>query len=55
MREELVRNGLDGGRVSIAAPVEQTAKDEQVGSKMSLGAGKAVVSAPATAPAAVTP
>ncbi|MBI1283711.1 MAG: DUF748 domain-containing protein [Thiobacillus sp.] len=55
MREDLVRNGLDGGRVSVGAPVELAAKDNQVGSKMSLGAGKAMVSTPSTAPAAVVP
>ena len=55
MREDLVRNGLDGGRVSVAAPVAQAARDKQVGSKMSLGAGKTAASAPTTAPAAVTP
>jgi uncharacterized protein involved in outer membrane biogenesis len=55
MREDLVRNGLDGARVGVGAPVEQSAKDKQVGSKMSLGAGKAMVSTPSTAPAAAVP
>jgi uncharacterized protein involved in outer membrane biogenesis len=55
MRENLVRNGLDAGRVSVAAPVEQSAKDKQVGSRMSLGAGRAMVSTPSTAPAAAAP
>ena len=55
MRETLLKSGLDGGRVSVSAPVEQAAKDKQVGSKMSLGAGKAVVSLPTTAPAAAVP
>jgi hypothetical protein len=59
MRDDLVRNGLDGGRVSVAAPIEQTAKDKQVGSKMSLGAGSAGPSAatavPASVPAAAMP
>jgi uncharacterized protein involved in outer membrane biogenesis len=39
MREDLVRNGLDAGRVSVAAPVAQAATANQVGSKLSLGAG----------------
>ena len=50
MREDLVKHGLDNGRVSVAAPVKQEAKDSQVGSKMSLGAGKTGVSAPTTTP-----
>ena len=54
MREDLVKNGLDGGRVSVAAAVEQAAKDKQVGSKMVLGAAKVAVPA-ATSPAAATP
>jgi len=40
MRETLIQQGLDGGRVSVAAAVKQAAKDKQVGSKMSLGAAK---------------
>lgn len=59
MRDELIKQGLDGARVSLAAPAQQTAKDNLVGSKMSLGAGKkpAVELAPAVeaAPAAVAP
>ncbi len=39
MREDLIRHGLDGGRVSVAAPLAQAAKDNQVRSKLSLGAG----------------
>ncbi|MDQ1314277.1 MAG: hypothetical protein QG662_386 [Pseudomonadota bacterium] len=57
MRDALVGRGFDSGRVSIAAPAQQTAKDHLVGSKMSLGVGKkpAVEPVPAveTAPAAV--
>lgn len=49
MREGLLQYGLVAGRVSVAAPTQQTAKDKQVGSKLSLGAGKAV--APSEAPA----
>ena len=52
MREDLVKNGLDGGRVSVAAAMEQAAKDKQVGSKMVLGAAKVPA---ATSPAAATP
>jgi hypothetical protein len=57
MRDELIRLGLDAGRVSIAAATTQTAKDNLVGSKMSLGAGKkpATEAAPADVPAAATP
>jgi len=40
MRESLIQYGLDGGRVGVAAPAQQTARDKQVGSKMSLGAAK---------------
>ncbi len=40
MREELVKRGLDAGRLSSGNPVVQEAKDKQVGSKMSLGVGK---------------
>jgi hypothetical protein len=52
MRESLIQQGLDGGRISVAATVKQPAKDKQVGSKMSLGAGTpgaAATPAPATA------
>ncbi|MHB9158237.1 MAG: DUF748 domain-containing protein [Thiobacillus sp.] len=57
MRDELIRLGLDAGRVSIAAATTQTAKDNLVGSKMSLGAGRkpATEAAPADVPAAATP
>ena len=47
MREALVKAGLDGGRLSMAAPVKHEAKDKQIGSKLSLGAGKVM---PASAP-----
>jgi uncharacterized protein involved in outer membrane biogenesis len=53
MRDALVGRGFDSGRVSIAAPAQQTAKDHLVGSKMSLGVGKKP--AVETAPAAVAP
>jgi hypothetical protein len=55
MREDLVRNGLDAGRVSVAAPVEQSAKDKQVGSKMSLGAGALKAKPPASTDSRVVP
>jgi len=55
MREDLVRNGLDAGRVSVAAPVEQSAKDKQVGSKMSLGAGALKAKPPASMDSRVVP
>jgi hypothetical protein len=51
MREGLLKYGLEGGRVSVAEPVKQTAKDKLVGSKMSLGAAGVA----STAPAAVAP
>lgn len=40
MRDALLKLGLDAGRVGVSAPAQQTAKDNLVGSKMSLGAGK---------------
>jgi uncharacterized protein involved in outer membrane biogenesis len=40
MRDELVKLGLDAGRVSIGAPEPQALKDRFVGSKMTLGAGR---------------
>jgi hypothetical protein len=40
MRDSLVKLGLEPGRVGIDAPIEQSAKDKLVGSKMSLGARK---------------
>ena len=49
MRETLVKQGMDGGRLGVAAPVKQEAKDKLVGSKMSLGAGKMSAATPATA------
>jgi hypothetical protein len=55
MREDLVRNGLGGGRVSVGAPVEQAAKDRQVGSKMSLGAGMPKVPPPVSTESRVGP
>ncbi|MHB1187756.1 DUF748 domain-containing protein [Thiobacillus sp.] len=57
MRAELIKQGLDSARVSIAAPTKQTAKEKLAPRKMSLGAGKrpAVESAPADFPAAATP
>jgi uncharacterized protein involved in outer membrane biogenesis len=57
MREDLIRNGLDGERASVAAPVRQEAKDNQVGSKMSLGAGEkpAAGAVPDTAPTPAAP
>lgn len=48
MRDDLVKLGLDAGRVSIGAPETQTLKDRFVGSKMTLGAGR-TPAAPATA------
>lgn len=57
LREALVKLGLDANRVDVAAPVQQTAQDQLVGSKMSLGAGKrpAAEAAPTDVPAAATP
>jgi hypothetical protein len=57
IRDELIGIGLDAGRVSMAAATTQTAKDNLVGSRMSLGAGKtlAAEAAPADVPAAATP
>jgi uncharacterized protein involved in outer membrane biogenesis/outer membrane protein OmpA-like peptidoglycan-associated protein len=51
MRDALLKLGLDAGRVGVSAPAQQAAKDNLVGSKMSLGAGKkpAAESAPANA------
>ncbi|MEQ1590961.1 MAG: DUF748 domain-containing protein [Thiobacillaceae bacterium] len=40
MRDALLREGLDGGRLSVTAPVKHEARDKQIGSKLSLGAGK---------------
>jgi len=52
MRDELLRLGLDPARVSVGAPGPQTLKDQLVGSKMNLAAGKhAVAESPPVAPA----
>ncbi len=40
MREGLIKYGLDGGRVTVSAPIQQAVKDKQVGSKLVLGAAK---------------
>ncbi len=40
MRDELLKFGLDPARVSVGAPGPQTLKDQLVGSKMNLVAGK---------------
>lgn len=53
MRDALLKWGLDAGRVGVAAPAQQTAKDNLVGSKMSLGAGKKPAAEPV--PANATP
>lgn len=55
MREELVKRGLDAGRVSSGAPVKQEAKDKQVGSKMSLGVGKKLAAEPPKSDLPATP
>ena len=59
MRDELLKRGLDASRVAVSAPIQQTAKDQLVGSKLSLGAGKKPAAEPVptveTAPAATTP
>jgi uncharacterized protein involved in outer membrane biogenesis len=55
MREDLIRNGLDSSRVSVAAPVKQEARDNLVGSKMSLGVEKTAPAAAPTTPAASMP
>ena len=55
MRDNLINYGLDAGRVSVAAPAKQAAKDKQVGSKMVLGAAGVARPAPAALPAAVKP
>ncbi|MBW8327723.1 MAG: DUF748 domain-containing protein, partial [Thiobacillus sp.] len=46
MREHLVKLGLDPTRVSVGAPSPQTLKDQLVGSKMNLAAGKHTVAEP---------
>jgi hypothetical protein len=55
MRDALVKLGLDGSRVSVSVPAQQSAKDKLVGSRMSLGAGKRPAAAPDGLPAAATP
>ncbi|MHB0982347.1 MAG: DUF748 domain-containing protein [Thiobacillus sp.] len=57
MRDALLKLGLDASRMRVNAPIEQTVKDNLVGSRMSLGAGKkrATEAAPADVPAAATP
>ncbi len=55
MRDTLVNYGLDAGRVSVAAPIKQAAKDKQVGSKMVLGAAGVVSPSSTAAPAAIKP
>ncbi|MGK2951899.1 MAG: DUF748 domain-containing protein, partial [Thiobacillus sp.] len=57
MRDELLKLGLDENRVSVATPVQQTAKDQLVGSKMSLGVSKrpAAEAQPTDVPAAAAP
>lgn len=39
MRDALIKLGLDASRVNVSEPVKQTARDKQVGSKLTLGAG----------------
>jgi uncharacterized protein involved in outer membrane biogenesis len=53
MRDSLLKYGLDAERLSVAAPIQQAADDQQVGSKLVLGAGS--VASPAPAPAAPQP
>ncbi len=55
MRDALVRQGLDVGRVSVAAPVEQTARDRLVGSKMKLDVDKRAAAAAGSPAAAAAP
>jgi hypothetical protein len=55
MHEDLVKQGLDSERVSVAAPVKQEAEDNLVGSKMRLGVGKAAAPAASTTPATAMP
>jgi len=53
VRESLIKQGLDSGRVSVTTAVKQPAKDKLVGSKMSLGAATpAIAATPAPATAA---
>jgi len=57
MREALIKRGLDENRVSVATPIQQTAKDQLVGSKMSLGVSNrpAAEAPPTNVPAAAAP
>jgi uncharacterized protein involved in outer membrane biogenesis len=57
MREELIRQGLDSARLSLAAPTKQAVREKLVPSKMSLGVGNrpAAGSVPTGTPAAATP
>ncbi|MDA8127487.1 MAG: DUF748 domain-containing protein [Betaproteobacteria bacterium] len=55
MRDALIKLGLDAGRVDVAAPLKQAAKDKQVGSKMSLGTAKPVAPPAPAAPSAPVP
>ncbi len=49
MRDELLRLGLEPARVSVGAPSAQTLKDQLVGSKMNLAAGKHALAEPVPA------
>lgn len=59
MQDALARHGLDTGRLNVAAPGEQAARDARVPSKMNLGAGRLAAgsqpAAPASAPVPVAP
>ncbi|MCA1979104.1 MAG: DUF748 domain-containing protein, partial [Thiobacillus sp.] len=48
MRDALLKLGLDPARVAVGAPAAQPLKDRFVGSKLTLGAGRAAVPAAAT-------
>ena len=50
MRDDLVKLGLDAGRVSIGAPETQALKDRFVGSKMTLGTGRMPAAASSSQP-----
>jgi uncharacterized protein involved in outer membrane biogenesis len=55
MRDELLKLGLEPTRVIVGAPSPQTLKDQLVGSKMNLAAGKhAVAEPPHATPAGTT-
>ncbi|MFN3543963.1 MAG: DUF748 domain-containing protein [Thiobacillus sp.] len=51
MRDELLKLGLDPARVSVGAPGAQTLKDQLVGSKLTLAAGKHTLPEPVPQPA----